>query len=40
VESHISWNIIQLLHFIECDMMCYGAGRGQYCFSVLHNTSY
>jgi hypothetical protein len=39
-------NNIQLLHFIECDMMCYGAlksnidqGR-RHCFSVLHNTSY
>ena len=42
-------NIIQVLHLIECDIVCYGApkaiwtkekGRVQYCFSVLHNTSY
>ena len=41
-------NVIkQLQHFILCNMMCYGAlksnigqGRSQYCFSVLHNTSY
>jgi hypothetical protein len=37
----------QLQHFILYNMMCYGAlkrnidqGLGQYCFSVLHNTSY
>ena len=43
-------NVIKLLqHFILCNMMYYGAlkshidagfGLGQYCFSVLHNTSY
>jgi hypothetical protein len=24
-SNNIQNNIIQLLHFIECDMMCYGA---------------
>jgi hypothetical protein len=41
-------NVIkQLQHSILCNMMCYGApksnidcGLRQYCFSVLHNTSY
>jgi hypothetical protein len=37
-----SSNSIQLLHFIECNMISYRAlesnwGLGQYCFSVLHN---
>jgi hypothetical protein len=45
----MTYNFIQLLHFVECDMMCYEAlkailtkaeSRGQYRFAVLHNTSY
>jgi hypothetical protein len=40
--------IKQLHHFILCNVMCYGALKsnidpvdlGQYCFSVLDNTSY
>jgi hypothetical protein len=24
-NKNVKYNIIQLLHFIECDMMCYGA---------------